>query len=85
MDTHADALSELIEKPHLQYAFPMGFSAGVAVVGPAGRIHHIAKTGSVPMKFHTLYAPPNHRDGVVHHTRVDAGKDGERFDGKATE
>ena len=29
--------------------------------------------------------PPNHRDGVVHHTRADAEKDTEHFDGKTTE
>jgi hypothetical protein len=26
-----------------------------------------------------------HRDGVVHHTRVEAEKDREHFDGKTTE
>ena len=34
---------------------------------------------------HTLYAPPNHRDGVVHQTRADAEADNEHFDGKTTE
>lgn len=29
--------------------------------------------------------PPNHRDGVVHHTRADAEADKEHFDGKTTE
>ncbi len=42
-------------------------------------------TGSVPLKLHTLYAPPNHRDGVVHHTRGDVEADNEHFDGKTTE
>jgi hypothetical protein len=37
------------------------------------------------MKLYTLYAPPNHRDGVVHHTRVEAEMDDEHFDGKTTE
>ena len=32
-----------------------------------------------------LYAPPNHRDGVVHRTRAEAEKDNEHFDGKTTE
>jgi hypothetical protein len=32
-----------------------------------------------------FYAPPNHRDGVVHHTRVDAEADNEHFDGRTTE
>jgi hypothetical protein len=26
------------------------------------------------------YAPPNHRDGVVHHTRADAEATSEHFD-----
>ena len=59
--------------------------AGFAVVVPAGARHNIINTGSVPLKLYTLYAPPNHRDGVVHHTRVDAEADNEQFDGKTTE
>ena len=59
--------------------------AGFAVVVPAGANHNIINTGSVPLKLYTLYAPPNHRDGVVHHTREDAEADNEHFDGKTTE
>src|SRR5450759_1904360 len=59
--------------------------AGWAVVVPAGTNHNIVNTGSVPLKLYTLYAPPNHRDGVVHHTRADAEADNEHFDGKTTE
>ena len=59
--------------------------AGFAVVVPAGVNHNIINTGSVPLKLYTLYAPPNHRDGVVHHTRADAEADNEHFDGKTTE
>jgi len=59
--------------------------AGFAVVVPAGTNHNIINTGSVPLKLYTLYAPPNHRDGVVHHTRADAEADNEHFDGKTTE
>jgi len=60
-------------------------SAGFAVLVPAGTKHNIINTGTVPLKLYTLYAPPNHRDGVVHHTRTDAEKDDEHFDGKTTE
>lgn len=60
-------------------------SAGFAVLVPAGTNHNIINTGSVPLKIYTLYAPPNHRDGVVHHSRIDAEADNEHFDGKATE
>ena len=60
-------------------------SAGFAVLVPAGTNHNIINTGSVPLKLYTLYAPPNHRDGVVHHTRAEAEADNEHFDGKTTE
>jgi mannose-6-phosphate isomerase-like protein (cupin superfamily) len=60
-------------------------SAGFAVLIPAGTNHNIVNTGSVPMKLYTIYSPPNHRDGVVHHTRAEAEKDDEHFDGKTTE
>ncbi|MFA5171310.1 MAG: cupin domain-containing protein [Sulfuriferula sp.] len=59
--------------------------AGFAVLVPAGTNHNIINTGSVPLKLYTLYAPPNHRDGVIHHTRADAEADNEHFDGKTTE
>ena len=59
--------------------------AGFAVIVPAGAEHNIVNTGSVPLKLYTLYAPPNHRDGVVHHTPGDAEADDEHFDGKTTE
>ena len=52
---------------------------------PAGARHNIVNTGSKPLKLYTLYAPPNHRDGVVHHTRGDAEADTEQFDGKTSE
>jgi len=59
--------------------------AGFAVVVPGGTKHNIINTGKVPMKLYTIYAPPNHRDGVVHPTRADAVADNEHFDGKTTE
>jgi mannose-6-phosphate isomerase-like protein (cupin superfamily) len=58
---------------------------GFAVVVPAGTRHNIINTGTVALKLYTLYAPPNHRDGVVHRTRADAEADNEHFDGKTTE
>jgi mannose-6-phosphate isomerase-like protein (cupin superfamily) len=59
--------------------------AGFAVVVPAGTNHNIINTGSAPLKLYTIYSPPNHRDGVVHHTRADAESDDEHFDGRTTE
>ncbi len=59
--------------------------AGSAVVVPAGARHNIINTGSESLKLYTIYSPPNHRDGVVHHTRADAEADSEHFDGKTSE
>jgi mannose-6-phosphate isomerase-like protein (cupin superfamily) len=58
---------------------------GYAVIVPAGTKHNIINTGTEPLKLYTLYAPPNHRDGVVHRTRADADADTEHFDGKTSE
>jgi len=58
---------------------------GCVIVVPAGMQHNVINTGNVPLKLFTIYAPPNHHDGVVHHTRADADADNEYFDGKTTE
>jgi mannose-6-phosphate isomerase-like protein (cupin superfamily) len=60
-------------------------SAGYAVLVPAGTKHNIINTGSIMLRLYTIYSPPNHRDGVIHHTRADAEADNEDFDGKTTE
>lgn len=43
-----------------------------AIVVPAGVRHNVVNTGRKPMRLYTLYAPPAHADGTVHHTRADA-------------
>ena len=58
---------------------------GFAILVPAGARHNIINGQSSPMKLYTLYAPPNHRDGVVHATKADAQSDKEHFDGKTSE
>ncbi len=59
--------------------------AGYAVVVPAGAEHNIVNTGTEPLKMYTIYAPPNHRDGVIHHSRAEAEADTEQFDGRISE
>lgn len=59
--------------------------AGFAVVVPSGMKHNIVNTGTVPLKLYTIYSPPNHRDGVVHHSRAEAEVDEEHFEGETTE
>ena len=60
-------------------------SAGFAMLVPAGTRHNVTNTGTGPLKLYTLYAPPNHRDGVVHHSKREAEADTEHFDGVTTE
>ena len=54
-----------------------------AVIVPAGANHNVTNTGDVPLKLYTLYAPPEHKDGLVHPTK--AGAIEEHFDGVTTE
>lgn len=56
-----------------------------AVLVPAGARHNIVNTGEEPLRFYTVYGPPEHRDGVVHAEKADADRDDEHFDGKTTE
>ncbi len=58
---------------------------GSAVVVPAGTKHNIINTGQEPLKLYTLYAPPEHKDGVVRHTKAEAIVSEEHFDGQTTE
>ncbi len=60
--------------------------AGFAILVPAGTRHNIINTSpDKAMKLYTVYAPPNHRDGVVHATKAQAEADEEHFDGKTSE
>ena len=54
-----------------------------AVIVPGGALHNVINTGNEPLKLYTLYAPPEHRDGVVHPRKADATD--EHFDEVTTE
>jgi mannose-6-phosphate isomerase-like protein (cupin superfamily) len=56
-----------------------------AIIVPAGASHNIVNTGAKSLKLYTLYAPPQHHDGVVYATKADAAASEEHFDGKTTE
>ncbi len=58
---------------------------GSAVVIPKGTKHNILNTGEEDLKLYTLYAPPEHKDKTVHHTKKDALSHEEHFDGETTE
>jgi len=45
---------------------------GSAVVIPAGVEHNVINTSSSePLRLYTLYSPPEHADGTVHHRKRD--------------
>lgn len=61
-------------------------SADDAVVIPAGTRHNIINTSAdAALKLYTLYSPPEHKDGVVRHTKEEAVASEEHFDGVTTE
>ena len=43
-----------------------------AILIPAGSWHNVINVGSRPLKLYSLYAPPNHPFGAMHHTKEDA-------------
>lgn len=48
------------------------FKNGFVFIVPAGTQHNVINTGAVPLKLYTIYSPANHRDGVIHKTKVEA-------------
>ena len=58
-----------------------------AVIVPAGARHNVINSGSEPLRLYTIYAPPEHKDGVVQTTKdeADARHHAEEWDGETTE
>lgn len=50
----------------------ISLSDGDVACVPGGTAHNIVNAGSEPLKLFTLYSPPQHARGTVHHTRADA-------------
>lgn len=48
--------------------------AGDVLVVPSGTRHNVINISDGPLKLYTIYAPPEHADGTVHHTKEDAAK-----------
>jgi mannose-6-phosphate isomerase-like protein (cupin superfamily) len=60
---------------------------GSGIIVPQGSRHNVRNTGDEPLKLYTLYAPPEHKDGVVQATKADADARHaqEEWDGETTE
>jgi mannose-6-phosphate isomerase-like protein (cupin superfamily) len=58
-----------------------------AVIVPAGARHNVRNTGPQPLRLYTIYAPPEHKDGVVQSTKAEADSrhHEEEWDGATTE
>lgn len=51
------------------------FTQGDAVVVPQGARHNFVNYGPEPLRLVTVYGPPAHRPGTIHHTKADADLD----------
>ncbi len=59
---------------------------GSAVIVPSGARHNVINTSSKKdLKLYTIYSPPEHIDKTVRHTKADAVREPEEYDGKPTE
>ncbi|HVM37701.1 MAG TPA: cupin domain-containing protein [Sphingomicrobium sp.] len=58
-----------------------------AVIVPSGARHNVRNTGSAPLRFYTIYGPPEHKDGIVQATKAEAEArhHDEEFDGTTSE
>lgn len=61
--------------------------ADFAVIVPAGARHNVRNTGTEPLRLYTIYAPPEHKDGIVQSTKEEAEvrHHAEEWDGQTTE
>ena len=48
-----------------------------AMIIPAGTWHDVVNEGDGELKLYSIYGPPDHPDGTVHHTKADAEADEE--------
>ncbi len=59
---------------------------GNGVIVPAGARHNVVNISKrANLRLYTIYSPPEHQDGVVRHTKMEAMASEEHFDGRTTE
>jgi mannose-6-phosphate isomerase-like protein (cupin superfamily) len=44
--------------------------SGDAILIPQGTLHNLKNTGNKPLKFYTIYSPPEHKDKTIHKTKL---------------
>ncbi|MBB5638396.1 mannose-6-phosphate isomerase-like protein (cupin superfamily) [Pedobacter cryoconitis] len=59
---------------------------GDVIIVPAGSKHNVINTDTKKdLKLYTIYAEPQHKDGIIRATKNDAERHEAKFDGKTTE
>jgi mannose-6-phosphate isomerase-like protein (cupin superfamily) len=59
---------------------------GDVIIVPAGSKHNVINTDATKdLKLYTIYAVPQHKDGIIRATKKDADQHVAKFDGKTTE
>jgi mannose-6-phosphate isomerase-like protein (cupin superfamily) len=56
---------------------------GDAIIVPRGVKHNFINSSTEAVKLYTIYTPPEHKDGLVEHSKADEHE--EHFDGVTTE
>jgi len=60
--------------------------SGDVIIVPIGSQHNVINTDATKeLKMYTIYALPQHKDGIIRATKKDAQDNGAKFDGKTTE
>lgn len=76
METHADVDQILVIVDGEGKAILNGQESPIAehdlIFVPAGTEHNFVNTGKEDLKLYTVYAPPNHPDGIIEATKVEA-------------
>ena len=47
-------------------------NSNYAIIVPAGTWHNVINACTCTLKVYSIYAPPNHPKGTIHHTKFDA-------------
>lgn len=55
--------------------FHQNVCEGDAIFVPAGTWHNVINIGSMPLKVSSIYAPPHHPAGTIHHAKEDAQRE----------
>lgn len=55
--------------------FQCRLCTGKGIFVPGGTFHNVLNVGNCPLKLSSIYAPPHHPRGTIHHTKLDAANE----------